>query len=181
MELFVLATSLAILGPIVFGWVVLVLSPFLLPMIAFISLILLAFKADEAFELAEESSCVLVVDDEFQSVLPLIKLLEKAKVPFKYVQDGFEAITELRRRHFRLIVMDFYMPHLTGVETLVRADAIIDDAAPPTPVILYSGKNVGQNTPLSLKHLSIVDSWSKSMNLQSLWDRLDHLLVTNPS
>jgi hypothetical protein len=44
---------------------------------------------------------VLVVDDQYHTVVPLIKTLELEKIPFKYVPDGYDAIRELSHHQFR--------------------------------------------------------------------------------
>ncbi|MEY4616261.1 MAG: hypothetical protein RJB66_1221 [Pseudomonadota bacterium] len=165
------------LAPIVLGWLLITISPLIIFLLATVYLIQIASETEEV----TDDSCILVVDDEFQSVLPLINLLEKAKIPFRYAKSGVEAINELSHRHFRLIFMDFYMPNLTGVETLNRADKVIDEQAPPTPVIFYSGKGDFAYSSLAFRHLSVVDRWSKSMNLQNLGLQLHRYLDLNPS
>lgn len=181
MELFGLGIIYLMLAPIFIGWMMVLMGPIVLPIASLFYLLTLGQRSSERASDAMEPSYVLVVDDEFQSVLPLIRLLERAKVPFKYVQNGVEAINEMSKRHFRLVFMDFYMPKLTGVETLLKADPLIENNAPPTPVIFYSGRDVKPSSRLKLRHLLVVDTWNKSMNLQSLWYRLDNLLVSTPS
>jgi CheY-like chemotaxis protein len=124
----------------------------------------------------ESGDMVLVVDDEYQSVIPLLKLLEQAKVPFRYVAGGIDAISELRRSPFRLVFMDLAMPNLTGVETLVKADQLIENASSPTPVVIYSGTEIEAKPSHPFRHLSVVDTWNKSMNLFRLHTRLNNVL-----
>lgn len=182
-----------LLLPIFLGWLMIVLGPVFVPIATFFFLYLAS--KEEAYRTVDlnynldvsgapelEPNLVLVVDDEFASVLPLIKLLEHAKVPFKYVKSGVEAVNELSRRHFRLIFMDLYMPKMTGFETLTQADRLMGPlTTSPTPVVLYSGKDLSEASQPSLRNLSIVDRWNKSMNLQNLWYQLNHLLVSLPS
>lgn len=177
MEFFIMTLVYLLLAPIFLGWLMITMGPLVFFIIALVYLLKISDMEAEILE----PNLILVVDDELQSVLPLITLLEKAKVPFTYAKNGVEAINELSKRHFRLIFMDFYMPQLSGLETLTKADRVISELYPPTPVIFYSGKDDFSFSPTTLRHLSIIDRWNKSMNAQNLWSRLDHLLALNPS
>jgi CheY-like chemotaxis protein len=125
---------------------------------------------------SSDIEAVLIVDDEYHSVAPLIKLLQQARIPFKHVTHGFDAIRELSRGKFRLVFMDLYMPELTGVETLSKADLVMGSEASKTPVIFYSSGELDSPQKLPLKHLSIVDSWNKSMTILKLHSHLNRLL-----
>jgi CheY-like chemotaxis protein len=175
MEFLVTSAIVFILAPVLFGWALIGLAPLLIPVTA-----LLYFFSINNRDIGSEivdRKCVLVVDDEYESVIPLIKLLQQAKIPFKYVATGFDAIRELSRGRFRLVFMDLAMPHLTGAEALTKADEVIPSGESATPVVIYSGSQIEQKTPHRLKHLSVVDSWSKSMNLLKLHSKLNRVLV----
>lgn len=119
-----------------------------------------------------------MVDDQYISVIPLIKLLEQAHVPFKYVTNGFEAIKELKNKHYKLVFMDYYMPIITGVEALMKVDQLLgDNAQGTTPVVFYSGTDIADSEKSHFKHVSIVDSWNKSMNRLELHSKLQHVLL----
>lgn len=170
-----------LLIPVIIGWIIIGIAPLLVPLLTVIYLMSMTRKIREIPLRVPNIECVLVVDDEYQSVVPLLKLLIEAKVPFKYVAGGLEAIGEISRARFRLIFMDFYMPHLTGMETLKKADLLIGDSTDKTPVVFYSGSDHDDNVAPNFKHLSIVDRWNKSMNLLKLNNRLKNILTTTAS
>lgn len=182
MELLIASFIFLFLTPILFGWLLISVTPFLMALIAGLYL----WAASNRYTLKPRSQerdnrddIVLVVDDEYQSVIPLLKLLEQARVPFRYVADGLDAIKELRQGQFRLVFMDIAMPNLSGVEALTKADQLIDSGKSPTPVIFYSGTDVEDQLDHPLKHLSVIDTWNKSMNLFRLHNRLNNLLASN--
>lgn len=66
---------------------------------------------------------ILVVDDEFDIVEALRDLLEGAlpKVKVFTAASGPEALQILQKEHVSLIVTDYRMPNMNGVEFLARA------------------------------------------------------------
>jgi DNA-binding NtrC family response regulator len=78
---------------------------------------------------------VLVVDDDEGVGSLTSMLLEHAGYNVLRVYDAIDALVELKRRHFDVVVSDYSMPILNGLELLERIHA----HAPETPVILMSG------------------------------------------
>lgn len=79
---------------------------------------------------------LIVDDDEFQHRL-LRQLLSEAGVDLAFASSGTEALAQLRTRGPDLILMDFRLPDVSGVEILRRLKT-----APPTmhiPVIMITG------------------------------------------
>ncbi len=181
MELLILSSLVLTLTPVLLGWIVIGIAPIALPLMAALYLFAVGSRYSLNDSEQEPEDMVLVVDDEYQSVIPLLKLLEQAKVPFRYVADGIEAISELRRGPFRLVFMDIAMPNLTGVEALAKADQLIETESSPTPVVIYSGTEIENKQAHPFKHLSVVDTWNKSMNLLRLHTRLNNVLSSTGS
>jgi len=78
---------------------------------------------------------VLVVDDDEDVGSLTSMLLEHAGYNVLRVCDAIDALAELKKRHFDVVVTDYSMPTLNGLELLERIRA----HAPETPVILMSG------------------------------------------
>jgi len=82
---------------------------------------------------------VLVIDDE-ESIRKLIKkLLERWQYEVEESADGEEAVEELRRGHFDLLICDIRMPRKNGWEVLEAVKS-----SPKTsnvPVIVLTGMN----------------------------------------
>lgn len=78
---------------------------------------------------------VLVVDDHEPTRLLMRLALERAGYDVGTSGDGLEALHEVLTRHVDVVITDFAMPTLNGLQLLGR----IHGVAPGTPVILVSG------------------------------------------
>jgi CheY-like chemotaxis protein len=180
MEFLIISLVSIILLPIVFGWLIIGIAPFIMVFIGVLYMLAIMNRRLELKFIAAEPKpdLVLVVDDEYQSVIPLLKLLAQSKIPFKYVSDGFSAIKELNRGAFKLIFMDMVMPNISGLETLERADKEILKKSRRIPVVLYSGSETEILVNPNLNNLSVIERWSKSMNLFKLHSQLNKVLLS---
>ncbi len=78
---------------------------------------------------------VLVVDDDDNTRALMGILLESAGYTVVQVCNGLDALKEINKRHFDVVVTDWVMPLLNGVELIHR----IQEVSPQMPVILVSG------------------------------------------
>ena len=53
--------------------------------------------------------------------------------------DGVQALCEMEQRHVDVVVTDYHMPRLTGLDLLLQSHM----TWPEIPVILFSGFRVG--------------------------------------
>ena len=87
---------------------------------------------------------VLVVDD-YQTVLRIMRSLLR-RAGFAEVDtagDGEEALAKMRERKYGLVITDWYMAPVNGLELVKQARA--DDALKETPIILVSGEGSPEN------------------------------------
>jgi DNA-binding NtrC family response regulator len=63
---------------------------------------------------------ILIVDDEERFRTTLAKLLEKRQMDVFTVGSGMEAIDEIQRRLYDVIILDIKMPGLDGIETMAE-------------------------------------------------------------
>jgi CheY-like chemotaxis protein len=178
MEFLILSVIVGTLIPVAMGWVVLMLSMVMFPFLSLVYAVALNFSRPEVSAEEKQPGYVLVVDDDYESVIPLLAMLEQERVPFKYIPDSLQAVKELAAAPFRLIFMDLEMPELKGDEALARADQLIGTNKQNSQVILYTGTNL-RLMPHSLKHFAVVGLWRKSMNLLLLKSQLNDLLWKN--
>lgn len=80
---------------------------------------------------------ILVVDDEFDAIDPLMKSLQHAGYEVHYAVDGLEALDLVKKIPFNLILMDIMMPRLNGYETLEKLRQNEETAY--IPVIFVTG------------------------------------------
>jgi CheY-like chemotaxis protein/anti-sigma regulatory factor (Ser/Thr protein kinase) len=65
-------------------------------------------------------SRILVVDDDETTRLVIRRTLTKAGFPVTEAKDGVEALETLRRRRFDLMLLDVWMPRMTGLDLLAE-------------------------------------------------------------
>ena len=78
---------------------------------------------------------ILLVDDEERFRTTLAKRLGEREIEVTGVGSGMEAIEEIQRRLYDVIVLDIKMPGLSGIETLAEIKKI----NPGLEVILLTG------------------------------------------
>ncbi|EKU75617.1 response regulator [Sphingobium yanoikuyae] len=90
---------------------------------------------------------ILVVDDEFLLAMMLTDMLEDEGYEVDTVSNGEAALAAVRKRRPDVVVTDFMMPMMTGLEfaEAVRADAALANL----PIILVSGAqgNIARERP----------------------------------
>ena len=77
---------------------------------------------------------VLVAEDHEPTRYVLDEMLTKAGYNVFPAGDGMVAIEELKKRHYDVVLTDYQMPRLNGLELL----ALSQELMPETPVILIS-------------------------------------------
>ena len=97
--------------------------------------------------MSREGKRVLVAEDDDAARDMLGALLVQAGYNVHATNDGWEALEELQRRHFDVVITDCNMPHLDGREFLSLSQA----AWPHLPVIMLSGERV--DVSVALKQL----------------------------
>ncbi len=80
-------------------------------------------------------SRVLVVDDEDDVRELMADALVRAGYSVFTARDGMEALGEIKKRRFEVIVTDYQMPMMNGLELLSLSRVLV----PNTPVIMVSG------------------------------------------
>ncbi len=95
-------------------------------------------EEDTEFKMCQSATAqkkVLVVDDNDMDHKVLSKIMEdEPEYELSFVKGGHEALKELNRNHFDLILLDVMMPDMDGLETLKHLRKIHK-----TPVVLMTG------------------------------------------
>ncbi|MBA7696609.1 Transcriptional regulatory protein ZraR [subsurface metagenome] len=79
--------------------------------------------------------CILLVDDEANVRTVFSDVLKRAGYQVKAVEDGHEAIKEVEKNTYNLVLVDLRMPKMDGIEVLEN----IKKRKPELPVIIYTG------------------------------------------
>lgn len=86
---------------------------------------------NENEDLELKSQRVLVVDDNAINRNLLVRTLQRQNLDVKDAVSGIEAIDMLGKHKFDLVLMDYHMPGLNGVETFIKANDMYENL-PPT-------------------------------------------------
>jgi DNA-binding NtrC family response regulator len=89
----------------------------------------------DGHRMAPHGSRVLLIDDSRTARATLARALEDAGFETATVGDAAAALDALAQRHFYVVVADYQLPGVTGLELL----AILRGEDPGRPLILYSG------------------------------------------
>lgn len=81
---------------------------------------------------------ILIVDDNPNMSSLLAEMLEMLNYQAEVASDGEEALLKLGESDFSLVITDFRMPNMTGIELLSK----IKSMRPELPVAVISGYNI---------------------------------------
>ena len=94
----------------------------------------LDFGLGDGHRATPQGSRVLLIDDSRTARATLARALQDAGFETATVGDAAEALDALAQRHFYVVVADYQLPGVTGLELL----AILRGEDPARPLILYS-------------------------------------------
>jgi CheY-like chemotaxis protein len=84
------------------------------------------------------SKAILIVDDNPNMSTLLAEMLEVFDYESVRAADGSQALEELEKGSFSMVITDMRMPNMTGLELLEK----VKEKYPKLPVVLISGYSV---------------------------------------
>jgi two-component system chemotaxis response regulator CheY len=123
----------------------------------------------------DRSMNVLIVDD-YKTMLRIIRNLLK-QLDFDNVDeatDGAEALAKLRAGNFGLVISDWNMQPMTGLDLLkeVRADPRLKD----TPFIMVTAESKTENV-IAAKQAGVSNYIVKPFNAETLREKIEKVLA----
>ena len=123
----------------------------------------------------DKSMNILIVDD-YKTMLRIIRNLLK-QIEFNNVEeasDGTEALAKLRGGQFGLVISDWNMQPMTGLELLqeVRADARLKQ----TPFIMITAESKAENV-VAAKQAGVSNYIVKPFNAETLKEKIEKVLA----
>lgn len=112
---------------------------------------------------------ILVVEDEITSTIFLKRLLTKNEYEVKTAYNGDEALKELELGKFDIILTDWMMPKLDGIELTRR----IRENVSPSPYILMLTALVSEGARTHALHSGADDYLAKPINVTELLERIE--------
>ena len=123
----------------------------------------------------DKNTSVLIVDD-YKTMLRIIRNLLK-QLDFENVEeatDGTEALAKLRAGNFGLVISDWNMAPMTGLDLLkeVRADTRLKT----TPFIMITAESKTENV-VAAKQAGVSNYIVKPFNAETLRDKIAKVMV----
>lgn len=117
---------------------------------------------------------ILVVDDEEDILFSIKTLVESMGHEAETAANGFEALKILGEKKFDLVLLDIFMPEMSGRELMekILADPVLKDQKIAFLTVVYlskSGKNI-------LKKLRPVEYFQKPIEIKDFKTRLNRIL-----
>lgn len=127
---------------------------------------------------------ILMVDDQPSSLVVLEHIFKNKKINYKIVLSGWEAIREMRKEYYDLIVLDHEMPEISGPETLILADRYGNEAKDgntlkgyrSVPVLGYSTAKIPEWSLPKMQRFRFDSCLSKSTSYKRLERHIDAIL-----
>jgi len=125
--------------------------------------------------LAVDTSIDVLIVDDYRTMLRIIRNLLK-QIGFENVDeatDGTEALAKLRSRRFGLVISDWNMQPMTGLELLqnVRADAKLASL----PFIMITAESKTENV-VAAKEAGVSNYIVKPFNAETLQAKIEKVL-----
>ncbi len=123
----------------------------------------------------DKNTNIIIVDD-YKTMLRIIRNLLK-QLDFDNVEeasDGSEALAKLRAGHFGLVISDWNMAPMTGLDLLkeVRADARLKDL----PFIMITAESKTENV-IAAKQAGVSNYIVKPFNAETLREKIEKVSV----
>ena len=119
---------------------------------------------------------VLIVDDNDNNRLIVNQMLLLKNIHTKEATNGFEALQILTKgEKFDVILMDYHMPYMNGLETIRKIREIFSDNLDEMPILLLHSSSDDQKIQQTCKELGVRHRLIKPLKLPELYHALSRL------
>jgi len=120
---------------------------------------------------------ILVIDDEELVSESLKKLLKREGYNANVAKNGVEAMEQIKKSDFNLIVSDIRMPDINGIEIVRKIrEYLKQNGKQPIPEILITGYASNENME-EAKKLNVADYIYKPFNIKDFLDVVRRNLI----
>ncbi|WP_442589300.1 response regulator [Pedobacter sp. AW31-3R] len=140
------------------------------------------FKAEQGkpivYSRIEKIKKVLIVDDNDNNRLILKQMLLLKNIVSTEARNGFEGLQQLAEGHqYDVIVMDYHMPYLDGLETIRKIREGFYGASNDQPVVLLYSSSDDELVMKSCEELNVRHRLVKPVKMQDIYEVLSKIFV----
>ncbi|MBE0662943.1 MAG: response regulator [Bacteroidales bacterium] len=116
---------------------------------------------------------ILIAEDQKINFVLLKAIFERTKATVIWAQDGEAAVESfLNTDHIDLVIMDYMMPKLNGVE----ATRLIKEQRQSIPVIFHSANPLEEDEDIEMMSYDDIAYFQKPVNAAQLLNKVEDLL-----
>lgn len=140
----------------------------------------ITFKSEQgdptSWEGIESIKRALIVDDNENNRLILKEMLNLKGISSSEAKNGMEALKRLKiDGNYEVILMDYHMPYLDGLETIKRIRAVDNKLIAEIPIILLHSSADDEKVITACAALNVCHHLLKPVKMQSIYYTLTHL------
>lgn len=125
---------------------------------------------------------VLIVDDNVNNRIILEQMLLLKGISTKQAKNGFEALQFLASgEKYDLILMDYHMPYMDGLETIRKIRESFNDNELLQPIVLLFSSSDDEKIIRACEELQVNCRLVKPVKMADLYDLLSHVLLKDKS
>jgi signal transduction histidine kinase/CheY-like chemotaxis protein len=121
---------------------------------------------------------VLIVDDNFNNRLILKEILSIQNIQSDLATNGLEALAFIEKnRNYDVVIMDYHMPNMDGIEVIRRIRQEINLAQDEQPIILLHSSSDDETISNACKELNVQIKLVKPVKIKDLFFALSKLKI----
>ena len=124
------------------------------------------------FSLAGFTGMVLIAEDNMINYQVLSKMLDKLNIKYRHAVDGLQAVELVIQYDFDLILMDYHMPNMNGIEA-IKAIKQLDKTVPP---IVMLTADITDESRTEAFDVGVLDFLEKPINISRLTEVIKRCL-----
>lgn len=117
---------------------------------------------------------ILLVEDQATDIIGPYQTIQHLGIDVTLAFDGAQALAELRRQQFSLVILDWNMPLVSGAEFLTTFETM-QRRRPQLnaqKIVIHTGQDVSIEVIGDARYFSIVDIWKKPLTAVEMLKRL---------
>lgn len=118
---------------------------------------------------------VLVVDDNDNNRLIIKQMLVLKDIKTEEAKNGAEALTMLSRKKYDVIIMDYHMPVMSGIETIRKIRENFYPTSEDQPIILLYSSSSDETVITACEELDVKSRIVKPIKMEDLYATLSRL------